>query len=310
MTYILFIIGLIFLAVGGDKMVSGAVSLAQKIGVSTLLIGIVLVGFGTSTPELVASILAGLKGAPDIVVGNVIGSNIANILLVLGVAGLLCPLKIDKKMFRRDGIFLLLTLFFLGFCCWIGMINYLMGLAFVGVILFYICYAYFSESQDKKAVKEMQKELSTQSNDTLLKSCIYAFGGIASVLLGAKLMVDSAIEISRSLGISEAIIGLTVVSVGTSLPELITSIVASIKKENSVAFGNVVGSNIFNVFMILGVVSMIVLTPISSAMLNSFYIMVAVTLLLMFFGYRGKITRIDGLICLILYGGYVAWLVS
>lgn len=308
MIYISFIIGLFLLAFGGDTLVKGAVGLANKMNLSPLLIGIVLVGFGTSTPELMASILAVFQNppAPGIAVGNVIGSNIANILLVLGLTAAISPVFVDKKAFARDSLFLILSTVALCIAVQIGTINFFAGFVLDALLVFYVCYSYYSERKNKKAQKEAKKENEEAFKGSALKAFVITVLGITMTMFGAKLLVDSAVKIARNFGISESIIGLTLVAIGTSLPELATSVMASIRKQNAVAFGNVVGSNIYNALFILGTVALLTPIRIPNDITASLVIMACVTSLLILCGaiYK-KIVPFMGFLFLSLYVGYI-----
>ena len=309
MLYLMFFLGLILLAFGGDTLVKGAVGVANKLKISPLVVGIVLVGFGTSTPELVASILSVFQTppAPGIAVGNVIGSNIANILLVLGAAAVITPIKIEMRNFKRDSSFLIISALALVIATICGGLNFFGGIILVAGLASYIYYCYHVESKNKKALKEMQKEVDemASSKGSALKDVIITFVGIGMTLLGAKFLVDSSVTLARQWGISETIIGLTMVAIGTSLPELATSIVASIRKQNDVAFGNIVGSNIYNALFILGVVAL--LTPIRfpNDIWESLVIMCMTTLWLITLGAFRQISKRMGVLFLIAYAGYV-----
>ena len=302
MVYLGLILGFVCLIYGGNLLVDGSVKLARRMGVSPLLIGLTLVGFGTSTPELVTSLLAVFKESSGIAVGNVVGSNIANILLVLGVAAVISPVKVDLKAFKRDGAFLVLSTIGLIVAVLLGRIGFMMGAILVGMLAFYIVYSYTS---DKKAQADVQK-----TEDVPLGSPWKAFaqtvGGIALTLLGAKLLVDNSIELAREWGISEAIIGLTVVAVGTSLPELITSIVSAIRKQNDVAFGNVVGSNIYNALFILGLTALFMPIQVPEKMGWDIQIMTAATAALVGVAlWRRSFSRITGVVFLMAYAIYI-----
>jgi cation:H+ antiporter len=313
MLYVLFILGLILLAVGGDTIVNGSVGVAKKLKVSTLLIGIVLVGFGTSTPELVASFIAINQEVPStgIAIGNIIGSNIANILLILGASSIIHPIKIEKNsFFRRDFWFLSVATLVIFITSFTEQINRYAGSVMVGTLLFYIFYSYKSEKKFVNENKDIKEEISEVKEKPLYISLIMAIAGIAMTIYGAKLLVDSAITIARNFGISEAIIGLTVVAIGTSLPELASSVSASIKKHNDIAFGNIVGSNIYNALFILGMVALFTPVLFPTDLTNDVYILIATTLLLIFSAFLGKIGRISGIIYLIAYGFYVSYLIG
>ena len=300
MVYLLLVLGLFLLFIGGDWLVAGAVAVAHRLKVSPLLIGLTLIGFGTSTPELVTSLIATYEGSAGISVGNVVGSNIANILLVLGVAAFLHPVQIKGKSFRRDATFLALSTLILIGASSLGTIGRWMGALMVGALLFYVIYSYKTE---KEIPDENEKIV------PLVSSLIRTFIGILFTLLGAKLLVDNSVELARTWGISEAVIGLTVVAVGTSLPELATSIMSAIKKHNDVAFGNVIGSNIYNSLFILGVTALFMPVRIPEKMGTDLGVMCAVTALMIgiAFCYK-KYTRLVGAIFLILYALYIAHL--
>lgn len=309
MLYLTFILGLCLLVFGGDLLVKGAVGVANKMGISPLVVGIVLVGFGTSTPELMASILAVFKNppVPEIAIGNVVGSSIANILLILGVTALIQPIKIDMKSFKRDSSFLIFSCIALTVAMYFGKLNVFGGIIFVLALSYYIWYCYHMESKNKKAKKEMQKEVSEMTNtkDSTLRHLIIAVIGITLTMLGAKFLVDSSITIARQWGISETVIGLTLVAVGTSLPELASSVMASIRKHNDVAFGNVVGSNIYNALFILGVVAILTPLPFAPDLWESILIMSMATLWLIALGTFKQISRTMGVLFLAAYTGYI-----
>ena len=300
MTYLLLALGLFLLFIGGDWLVAGSVAVARRLKVSPLLIGLTLVGFGTSTPELVTSLIATYEGSAGISVGNVVGSNIANILLVLGVAALLNPIHVKGKSFRRDATFLVFSTLVLVVASSFGTIGRLMGALMVGALIFYIVYSYKTE-------KELSDESEKPAPFTI--SFIRTIAGILLTLLGAKLLVDNAVALAHTWGISEAVIGLTVVAVGTSLPELATSIMSALKKHNDVAFGNVVGSNIYNSLFILGATALFMPVQIPSGMGIDLIIMIVVTALMIgiAFGCK-KYTRAMGALFLILYAFYIAYL--
>ncbi len=302
MVYVLFFIGLLCLAYGGDCLVNGSVAMAKKLKVSTLLIGIVLVGFGTSMPELVTSLLAVLRNppSPGIAVGNVVGSNIANILLILGVAAVISPIEVNKKSFARDITFLILGTVLLCVGLYFDVLEIIMGSVMLVALIGYTVYCYFTE-------KETSDE-NDEQNMPLWKMILYSVGGIALMIAGAKLLVDSSVTIARSWGISETIIGLTMVAIGTSLPELATSISAAVKKQNNIAFGNVVGSNIYNTLFILGVTALFTKVAVPADVYESIYAMIGATVVLLLSGIYGKITRPMGALFLLLYAGYIYWL--
>ncbi|MFQ6739435.1 MAG: calcium/sodium antiporter [Alphaproteobacteria bacterium] len=299
------ILGLALLGFGGDILVKGAVRVAQKLKISPLLIGIVLVGFGTSTPELITTFLAIFQTPPatGLAVGNIIGSNIVNILLVLGLTAAISPVLVNKKSFRRDGIFLALSGLLLAFCLILGVINFWMGLVMVATLIGYVLYSYYQE-------RNMPQ---TPDNDAytgpMLHAVLTTILGIAMTLLGARWLVNSSVAIATMFGVPDTIIGLTVIAVGTSLPEIATSIIASIQHHNEIAFGNIVGSNIYNALFILGFVALFKPIQIPANLEISFAIMAAVTLVMLLFGRMGRVSRIGGFLLLLGYAGYLYWLI-
>ena len=307
MVYFLLFLGFGLLIFGGDTLVSGSVKVAKRLGVSPLLIGLTLVGFGTSTPELVTSLIAAFNESADIAVGNVVGSNTANILLVLGVSALISPVKVDIQSFKRDGLFLFLSTTAIIVASFIGQINFLFGGVLVLSLIGYVVYSYISDRKNQKAVQETetQEKPSSAVTDTVWFSLGQTFLGIALTVLGARFLVNSAIELAQTWGVSQAVIGLTIVAVGTSLPELITSVMSSIKGHNDVAFGNVVGSNIYNALFILGITALFIPINLSQSMDKDIWIMTAVTLALIGIALLfKKFSRLIGFLFLLAYAIY------
>lgn len=310
MIYVWLILGLFLLAWGGNVMVNGSVVLAQRLGVSSLLIGLTLVGFGTSTPELLTSLIAVYKNSPGIAVGNVVGSNIANILLVLGMAAFIVPVKIDVQAFKRDGAFLALATLGLIIALIVGKINFAMGVILTAMLIVYVSYSYYSDRKEQKRKKA--KEDATQQDKVktpLFWSLVKAVGGIALTILGAKLLVDNSIILARDWGVSEAVIGLTIVAVGTSLPELATSVASSFKGQSAVAFGNVVGSNIYNALFILGVTALFMPVVVPETMTPDVVLMTLITLILIGVAFwKKQFSRSVGFAFLCAYAGYTYYL--
>lgn len=319
--------GLVLLAVGGEFLVRGAVQLAERLGVSPLVIGLTLVGFGTSTPELVASVQASLAGAPGIAVGNIVGSNIANILLILGVSALISPIAVGSRALSRDGAVVLGTAVMfaaMGFMMELGRLS---GLVFLGMLIGYIVYAWRQESvgadghtaafEKAEAFEAINPGMHQggaaapgAGRGKLLLSVAMALGGIAVVVLGGRLLVDGAIELAQTLGIAESVIGLTIVAVGTSMPELVTSVVAAARKQSDVALGNVLGSNIYNILGIGGVTGLIAPTAVPPEMVRfDSPVMVAVSALALVFAWTGmRIGRREGGVLLGAYAAYI-WVI-
>jgi cation:H+ antiporter len=311
--YLFLSVGLALLAWGGCVLVDGAVDVAKKMHVSSLLIGLTLVGFGTSTPELLTSLRATMIHSPGIALGNVVGSNIANILLVLGIAAVIHPVHVEQTAFNRDGFFLLLsTVVLMGVSFFSQTIGFLVGAVMTALLIFYVFYSYKMEkthpTEEHSASSEVQTEKETSLFVNLLKTVL----GIGMTIFGAELLVQNAVTLARIWKVSESVIGLTIVAVGTSLPELATSAAASFKKQNAIAFGNVVGSNIYNALFILGVTAVFLPVHIpQDSSKESLYVMAGVTLLLLFLGkvFR-KIGRAWGVVFLLFYGVYVVCLIK
>ncbi|HEY9038955.1 MAG TPA: calcium/sodium antiporter [Roseovarius sp.] len=275
MDYLYLIGGLVGLFFGGEALVRGSVGIARRMAISPLLIGLTVVGFGTSTPELLVSVDAALRGVPDIAIGNIVGSNIGNILLIVGLSALVYPIKVMGSTLRRDtavmvgAALLLVPLFYM------AQIGRLSGLLLVTGLAGYLIWAY---RQPGEAVDDDDGAPAPAST---IVSVLWVIGGLVALMLGARFLVDGAVNIARGYGISEAFIGLTIVAVGTSLPELATSLIAAFKRQSEIAIGNIVGSNIFNVLGILGVTALISPIPVASRFLTfDLPVMIAASLVL------------------------------
>lgn len=242
---------------GGEFLVRGAVALADRLGVSHLVIGLTVVAAGTSAPELVVCLIAALEGSPGIAVGNVIGSNIANILLILGVAGLICVLPVNRRSLYRDGSVAIFAAILLAVISMTGTIERWHGFLMLVCLVAYLGFCYRSDRRSRKAQASLDVEIEELAGKErrLWLLLLYLFGGLAGVLVGSDLLVQGATEVARTAGVSEAIIGLTLVALGTSLPELATGIIAARHKHTDLALGNVLGSNIYNILAIMGVVA-------------------------------------------------------
>jgi cation:H+ antiporter len=305
--------GFVGLLLGGEMLVRSAVTVAQRFNVSPLVIGLTLVGFGTSTPELVTSVQAALSGSPGIAVGNVVGSNIANILLILGVAALVRPIIVSPGAFRRDGTVLFLaTMLCLGVVL-MGTIGRPTGFVFVAALLAFLAATLIMERRGASPAADVY-EAEAESLHPVGGSTLAAGGlflaGLVLTILGARFLVDGAIVLAADLGVSEAVVGLTIVAVGTSLPELVTSVIAARKGQSDVAFGNIVGSNIFNILGILGVTALVrpLEAPPEIAHLD-IWVMTGATLLMMAVAVTSwRISRGEGAAMLAGYAGYLGWL--
>lgn len=271
--------GLVLLLLGAEIMIRGAVALARRLDISPHVIGLTVIAFGTSTPELFVSLKAAMQGSHGIAIGNVVGSNIANILLMIGTVGVITPFVCRGAPLRRDGTVLLLATVLFVLACIHGVIERWHGALMLGLLFAYLFYCYKverragAESVHAKEVAEFD-----QLPTSTWRSVAYTIGGLAAVLLGARLLVDGAIEVARVAGISETVIGITIVAVGTSLPELATTVVAAMRRHSDVALGNIIGSNIFNTLGILGVVSLVQPLPIPAEIMSAdLWVMLAVT---------------------------------
>ncbi len=314
LTYILFVLGFIFLIKGADFLVDGASSIAKKLKISNLVIGLTVVSFGTSAPELVVNIISAIKGQGDLAIGNIIGSNISNILLILGVSAIICALCVSRGTVWKEVPLSLLAILIVFVLVNDGLID---GLGFSsltridGIILlaFFVIFIYYTFGIAK--VQGEEKDSSVKKYPTWL-SIVMILAGLAGLTFGGQWIVDGAIKIATALGISEAIIGLTIVAIGTSLPELATSAMAAYKKRVDIAVGNVVGSNIFNLFWILGITAVIRPLEFSPILNRDIIVCIIATFLLflfMFIGKRHELEKWQGGIFVGLYIAYIVTLV-
>lgn len=309
---LLLVLGLGLLIKGADWMVSGATALAKKHQISDLAIGLTIVAFGTSAPELVVNTFAALQNHHDLVFGNVIGSNNINLFFILGIAGLITPLVVQSSTVWKEiplSLFAVILLFFLANDVLSPGVNFLSrldGLILLALFAAFLFYVYKQLKTDK------QESIPDQKHFTNLKIWSLIIIGMAGLVIGGRLVVTNAVEMATAMGISEKIVGLTIVALGTSLPELATSVVAALKKNNDIAVGNIIGSNIFNIFLILGVSS--VLTPVSyHPVFNTDLLLLGIgTLILfiaMFTGKKKKLDRWEAGALLLIYIVYTAYIV-
>ena len=299
MIYFMVAGGLILLLVGGDVLVRGSVSLAQCLGVPPLVIGLTVVAFGTSSPELVVCVDAALAGIPELAIGNVVGSNIANILLVLGLPAAIFPIACGIGSVRRDALLMLFVSCAFVIVAASGQIEAWQGLIMVALLIGFLFWSYFStresgESTTEELVDEIDG-ISARPQRTWV-SVGFILLGITGLVIGSRLLVDGAMGVAKAAGVSEAIIGLTLVALGTSLPELATSLVAAIRHHGEVAIGNVVGSNLFNLLGIMGITAMVRPIPVPEEFLHfDFWVMLGAALLLLPFAASGRsINRLAG----------------
>ena len=311
MPLLLLLAGFVILIVGGELLVRGAVRVAERAGMSELLIGLTIVGFGTSAPELVASVEAALAGSPGIAWGNIVGSNLANSLLILGAASLILPVVVPRGPLWRDGGLALIATVVLWLVASTTGITIAIGSAFLVLLAAYLVYAYWAEQTQPAGETALhEKAESLEVSDThlhdaqpLWRSVLVLVFGIVLIVMGGRWLVEGAIDLARLLGMSEAVIGLTVIAIGTSLPELVTSVVAAYKGASAVALGNVLGSNIFNLLLIGGVTAVIAPGTIPGEITNfGLPVLIAASVLLLIFAATGrKITRWEGGILLVIY---------
>lgn len=316
----LLISGLVFLVLGGELLVRGASQLASAIGISPIVIGLTVVAFGTSTPELAVSLDAALKGNADIAIANVVGSNIFNVLFILGVSAMISPLIVHSQMIRRE----------IPIMIGVSGLIYLMALngvvgRFEGLILFLGIIGYTTwlvieakknkkENQEIKAESELEYKEKPSSSKSLISAILFVIVGLAVIMFGAEWLVSGAVQLAKSLGVSDTVIGLTIVAAGTSLPEVVASIMATIKGERDIAVGNVVGSGIYNILAILGLASVVVpsgLNVSESLLKYDFPIMILSALMcFVFFKTGGQLSRREGVFFLLSYVAYTAFIVQ
>ncbi len=315
MTYIMLIVSLVLLVVGANWLVDGAAAIARRHHMSEYIIGATIVGMGTSAPELVVSVISSIGGHSDIAIGNVVGSNIFNVLLILGITALLMPIKYTRENIRRDiPINIGVSVLVIALCVLGGLLRGEYGLGRIdGLLMLCLFVLYLWGSL--RGGRDGQSEDDTISPTGLYRYttvCIIAIiVGLAGLIYGGNLFVDSASAIAREWGVSEAIIGLTIVAGGTSLPELVSSIIAVLKRKGQMALGNIVGSNIFNILLILGTASTICPLTMGSITFVDWGVMLLATIVLLAATYtfeKHTLDRKDALIFLLIYAGYMVWL--
>lgn len=318
LSYLLFFVGFVALIKGADLLVDGAASLAGRLGVSSLVIGLTIVAFGTSAPELVVNLLASWQGNTEIAIGNVLGSNIVNILLILGISSIFYPLAVQKGTVWKEIPFALLAVTLLALMAndvaidgaatsTLSRIDGFILLSFFIIFLYYIYGLTQSESKNTNETEDR-----SDSQFTTLRSIAMVLVGIIGLVIGGKWIVDGAVAFATAFGLSEALIGLTIVAIGTSLPEMATSITAAYKKNVDIAVGNIVGSNIFNVFWILGLSSAIRPLPFSETLSIDLLVTFGATLVLflaLFVGKKHTLERAQGVVLVILYILYIVYLI-
>jgi cation:H+ antiporter len=317
-TLLFLIAGLVLLVVGAEALVKGASRLAAMVGLSPLIIGLTIVAYGTSAPEMAVSVMSSLAGQPDIAVGNVVGSNIFNVLFILGISALVVPLVVAQQLIRLDVPIMIMVSVLSWLFARDGLISRPEGaILFAGAIGYTLFLMFQSSKEESPDVQEEYAKYGGGSNKKsvkgVLSSLFYIAGGLVLLVVGSRWLVDGAIVIARSLGISEVVIGLTIVAAGTSLPELATSVVASIRGERDIAVGNVVGSNIFNLLAVLGLSGFISPTglPVSESILRfDIPVMTAVAIACLPIFFTGNlISRREGTLFIFYYIAYTLYLI-
>ncbi len=315
MTFSIFllIIGLALLVGGGEWLVRGASSIALRLRLSPLVVGLTIVAFGTSAPELFISVRAALEGSPDLAMGNVIGSNICNLALVLGITAAITAVPVRQDSMRIDwpvtmGASLLLYLVVLD-----NLINWPEGLLFVGILITYTYLIIRKSRRETKSAEELAEELDVPPPTASLGKDLLLIGvGTAGLAFGSNWFVEGAQDLAITFGVSERVVGITVLALGTSLPELVTAVIAAMKQETDIALGNLMGSNIFNILSILGITSVIASIRVNDVIIHSdmIWMLLITFLILPMMLYRRTIARLEGLILLGIYGYYIYSVVS
>ncbi|SOC37801.1 calcium/sodium antiporter [Salinicoccus kekensis] len=323
MTYIWLVVGFVLLIKGADWFVDSASTIARKLSISPIVIGLTIVAFGTSAPEVVVNIIAALEGNGDMVVGNVVGSNIANITLILGLTALVSPIVVERSIANRDMIFALGSVFLLLILVgerWFGgsgesMLTRLDGLIFLLGMAFYMFYVFMKARRTRVATLDEELRL-TEAREPGTASrgwaslIIVLIVGLAGIILGGELVVSSATEIAIALGMSQALVGLTIVAIGTSLPEMVTSIMAAVKGETDMAMGNLVGSGIFNILLVLGLSATVAPLAVSSVIIIDIFVMIAATILVFVMSKSSyHLNRVEGGFLFAIYIVYLVYII-
>lgn len=308
--FVMLAVGFATLILGGELLVRGAVALARRAGISPLMIGLAVIGFGTSAPELVTSVQASLAGSPGIAIGNIVGSSISNILLILGLGALMTPIVVASAALKRDGLVLLAVMAAFTGIAFVTDLNRVVGAAFLIALVSYLLLAYRQERTASAAhgaafeVAEAYGEIRAPSMP--LRPVAMTLGGLAVLMLGGHLLVEGAVGMARAHGVSETVIGLTIVAIGTSLPEFVATIIAAFRQHSDMALGNILGSNIYNLLGIGGVTGVLAPTPFPEQVRHfDNAVMLAATALVLLFALSGwRISRAEGavlIVCYVLY---------
>lgn len=302
--FLMLALGFVLLVKGADWFVDGAAGIANKFKIPQLIIGLTIVAMGTSAPEAAVSISAALKGSAEITIGNIVGSNILNILIILGLTAVITPVAVAKSTIRVDIPFMLAISILLLVQGLDGSVTLLDGIVLLVVFAGYLTYLVINARKNPEQLEEEQIK-----NQSIWMCLLWTAIGLVAIILGSNFSVDAASNIARILGLSERFIGLTIVALGTSLPELVTSVMAARKGNADIAIGNIVGSNIFNILFVVGLSSVIVSVPFASAFVVDMIVAIGAGVLLWIFSlHKKKLIPIHGVVFLLAYAGYFAYL--
>lgn len=302
---VLVVAGIVLVLWGADRLTDGAVGLAEKMNMPQVIIGLTVVAMGTSMPEFCVSLVSAIKGTPDLAVGNVVGSNIFNTLLIVGMAAVVAPITILRSTVKKDVPFALLSSVLLLLFCFDGSLSRTDASILFGVFIVFM-YVTLRGAKSGTNIDEGLKK-----NYSMLKSVLFLLLGLACLIFGSNIFVDGAVKIARTLGVSDAVIGLTIVAGGTSLPELATSVVSAKKGQSGIAIGNVLGSNVFNILFILGITGLITPMQIEGITSIDLTMMILSVLLLWLFSFtKYTLSRCEGAVLIVLFIGYIGYLVA
>lgn len=304
---ILIIIGFTLLIIGADKLVDGASGIAKKFHISELIIGLTIVSIGTSMPELFVSITSALDGYSDMAIGNIVGSNVCNLLLILGLSAILKPVTFQKETIKQEiPMCLIFTIILMIFCNTKGGISTVEGICLLLLFIVFISHIIIISKKQSKQEIEIKQDDNKKNN--MIKNIIFIVLGIIGLKLGGDMTVNNAVNVANHFGLSEKIISLTILAIGTSLPELVTSVVAAIKGDSDIAIGNIIGSNIFNMLLIIGTSSVIKEITYNISYNFDFSVLLISTIILAIFPYippKEKMSRMNGVIYLLIYAIYM-----
>ncbi len=318
MNYIILLVGFLLLIKGADYFVEGASGIAKSLRIPALLIGLTIVAFGTSAPEASVSISAAIKGNNGIALGNILGSNIVNLTLILGIGAVFCPLSVEKQTIRKEIPLALLSavaLMVLSFDTFINKDTKMVlsnsdGIMLLLLFAVFMYYTFELVRKNRKESKNATEEIEKPKNGLFIETLI-TVGGLVAVVWGGNLVVDSATGIARQFGVSDTLIGLTIVAIGTSLPELITSVVAALKNKPDIAVGNIVGSNLFNVLFVLGTSATIKSITVETDLIVELILNIVITIIVLIMARtQYKITKMEGIILCSIYAGYSCYLIT